>query len=259
MAGRKDTRHTYWPIQRAIRMKSIRVLICIVVVSGLCLAEKSRAATREKTNQSFEADVLEVPNGHSLTVLLGKASVKVRLWGIVSPKKGSAFGRQARSILEQLCLGKKVLVRPKFIERSGLVAAKVRVGTHGWLHEILVSEGLVWWKEEEAPGAEKLKILQGQAQRAKKGIWSRPDSRPPPEGKKKETQAKKERLRVGKKKIKNSVAEPRGDSSSTVVITAKGRNYHQVKCRKIKGTSYRITLLKARESYKPCPVCKPPS
>ena len=239
-------------------MNPVRACIGIVVVLGLFLAWESKAAPGEMKNQSFEAHVLVGPSGHSLTVLLGKVPVKVRLWGVVSPEKGRAFARQAQYAIEQLCLGKKVVVRPTSIERSGLVVAKVRVDTHGWLHEILLSEGLVWWKEEEAPGADKLKILQDKARRAKKGIWSKSDFRPPREREKKEPQAKKERLRIGKKKIKNSVAEPRGDSSSKVVITTRGRNYHRVNCRKIKGTSYRITLLMARETYKPCSVCKPP-
>lgn len=231
----------------------------IAIGLGLCPTQESIAANSGQNIPSFSATVAEVSNGHSLTVLLEKVPIKVRLWGVKSPGKGQPFAREARSAIQQLCSGKKVVVSAASVQRSGLMVAKVRVDGQGWLHEILLSRGLVWWDENEAPNADRLKILQESAQRAKRGIWSKGNARSFMDRGEKKAKPKKERLRKGKTKIKKSVEQPLGSPSSTVVITAKGRSYHEIDCRKIKEPSYRITLIRAREkSYKPCSVCKPP-
>lgn len=59
----------------------------------------------------FEAKVVGVSDGDTITVLAGTEQVKVRLYGIDCPERGQPFGGKARQLTSELAFGKVVTVR----------------------------------------------------------------------------------------------------------------------------------------------------
>ena len=48
--------------------------------------------------------------------------------------------------------------------------------------------------------------------------------------------------------------------ANTVVVTSKGKKYHEANCRTVKGSSRTMTIAQAKKrGYTPCKVCSPPS
>lgn len=48
------------------------------------------------------------------------------------------------------------------------------------------------------------------------------------------------------------------DAATTVYVTKSGKKYHRAGCRHLSKSKIAIELDKAKKSYSPCSVCKPP-
>jgi endonuclease YncB( thermonuclease family) len=60
--------------------------------------------------RSFEARVVKIADGDTITVLLDKTQHKIRLEGIDAPEKGQAYGTKARRALADKVFGQTVRV-----------------------------------------------------------------------------------------------------------------------------------------------------
>jgi endonuclease YncB( thermonuclease family) len=61
--------------------------------------------------QTFSGKVVSIADGDTLTVLVDRQQVKIRLEGIDTPEKGQPFGTKAKEALSRLVFGKTVAVR----------------------------------------------------------------------------------------------------------------------------------------------------
>ena len=61
----------------------------------------------------FTGKVVGVHDGDTITVLMDRTPVKVRLFGIDCPETGQDFGSRAKGTTSELAFGKVVTVQPR--------------------------------------------------------------------------------------------------------------------------------------------------
>ena len=121
--------------------------------------------------QPFQARVVGVSDGDTLTVLTDMTRVKIRLNGVDCPEKGQAFGTRAKTFTSDLAFKKIVTVRPLGKDRYGRTLADVVLPDGRVLNRELVAAGLAWhytrYSDDRA-----LAKLERQARDQGVGIWS---------------------------------------------------------------------------------------
>ena len=87
-------------------MRAVLLLVVLTVAPGAALAD-------------FTGRVVKVADGDTLTVLVNRKQIRVRLDGIDAPERGQAFGKRAQQSLAQLCAA-KAAERPADRGHAGL-------------------------------------------------------------------------------------------------------------------------------------------
>lgn len=123
----------------------------------------------------FEARVVAVADGDTLTVLKGREQIRVRLWGIDAPETGQDFGSRARERLVEIAIGKTVRVEPMERDRYGRTVARLRLPDGTGLEARMVRDGFAWWFRKYAPADDALRDAEAEARKAKRGLWSAPN------------------------------------------------------------------------------------
>jgi endonuclease YncB( thermonuclease family) len=73
----------------------------------------------------FTGRVVKVADGDTLTVLVNKTQIRVRLDGIDAPESKQAFGNRSRQSLAELCAGKSADVGERGKDRYGRTIGRV--------------------------------------------------------------------------------------------------------------------------------------
>jgi len=125
---------------------------------------------------SFEAKVVRIADGDTITVLLDKTQYKIRLEGIDAPEKGQAFGTKARRALGEKIAGQTVRVDWKQRDRYGRIVGRVYLGDRDISLE-MVRDGMAWhfkrYSKEAALGE-----AEREARADRRGLWA--DQKPIP-------------------------------------------------------------------------------
>ena len=119
--------------------------------------------------ETFEASVVGVQDGDSLTVMRERQRVRVRLAGIDAPEHQQPYGDESRKSLAALCWRKKASVA--WIEKDSYQRLLGRVSCSGVdANAEQVRRGLAW----ASPLARdrELNRLQAAARRERKGLWA---------------------------------------------------------------------------------------
>ncbi len=127
----------------------------------------------------FSGKVVAVKDGDTLEVMKERVAVRVRLYGIDCPEKGQAFGQRAKQFASDLAFGKTVKVIEKGRDRYGRTVGEVILEDGQSLNRELVRAGLAWWYRQYAKKDAELKALEGNARKAKTGLWVDADPVPP--------------------------------------------------------------------------------
>lgn len=130
-------------------------------------------------DQRFEGKVVGVADGDTITVLHGRKSEKIRLYGIDCPEKRQDFGRRAKKETSDLVFGKTVLVVPRAKDRYGRTVAVAKLADGRNVNHLLVERGLCWWFQRYASKDRDLAALEKQARVQKIGLWSQSNPIPP--------------------------------------------------------------------------------
>jgi endonuclease YncB( thermonuclease family) len=167
----------------------LRTAILTAILSSLYPV----AATAQVT---YNAKVIGVSAGDTITVLRDKTQVRIRLHGIDTPEKAQPFGQKAKQFTAKLVFGKHVRIDAVTQDRYGRTVAKVSypskmhrnpldrskahqvVTVYRSLQESLLQAGLAWWYQRYAPNDTRLAELEREARLAKRGLWA--DARPVP-------------------------------------------------------------------------------
>ena len=124
------------------------------------------------------ARVVSVHDGDTLTVLIERRQVKVRLADIDAPELGQPFGANSKRSLSELCHGKPATLDVRGQDRYKRTIAQVTcAGTDANAEQ--VRRGLAWTYTRYARVSSPLFAIQQNAQAAHRGLWSDPAPVPP--------------------------------------------------------------------------------
>lgn len=124
------------------------------------------------------ARVVSVHDGDTLTVLIDRRQVKVRLTDIDAPELRQPFGSRSRQSLSELCFGKLAALDVRGHDRYKRTIAQVTCEGHDANAE-QVRRGLAWTYTRYAPAGSPLYAMQSEARNAHRGLWSDPAPVPP--------------------------------------------------------------------------------
>ena len=122
--------------------------------------------------------VVGVSDGDTITILVGKQTTKVRLYGIDCPEKSQDFGSRAKEFTSLEAFGKPVTVEVKDTDRYGRQVGIVTLPDGRNLNYELVRTGMAWWYRHYSDD-DSLRILEQAARDAKLGLWSMENPTPP--------------------------------------------------------------------------------
>jgi micrococcal nuclease len=121
---------------------------------------------------SFQASVIGVADGDTITVLRDHQQTRIRLDGIDCPEGGQAFGARAKQFTSSLVFGRDVRIEPRDTDRYGRTVARVYVETKDVSLE-LVKAGFAWHYKQYSndPTLSQAEI---EARNARAGLWADP-------------------------------------------------------------------------------------
>ena len=128
---------------------------------------------------TFEAKVVSVSDGDTVTVLHNGAKEKVILFGADCPEMAQEFGPEARQFTDNCCYQKIVKVDDRGRDDHGRTIAVITLGDGTNLNRELVARGLAWWSDKYAPNESDLKKLFLAAKSEHRGLWLSPNPIPP--------------------------------------------------------------------------------
>lgn len=122
--------------------------------------------------------VVSVHDGDTLTVLVDKQEVKVRLAEIDAPELRQPFGNRSKQSLAELCFQVPAEIELVAKDRYGRSVGKVQCGEmDAAAHQVAL--GMAWVFDRYAPKDSKLYGLQAGAKAAKRGLWADNEPIPP--------------------------------------------------------------------------------
>ena len=122
----------------------------------------------------YQGRVVKVVDGDSITLLVEKQQIKIRLAEIDTPERGQPYWRVSRKGLESLVAGKTVIAVQTDIDRYSRVVAHVFVDDV-WVNKEMVKNGYAWVYRKYAM-SEEMYLAEDYAKTNKLGIWSLPES-----------------------------------------------------------------------------------
>jgi endonuclease YncB( thermonuclease family) len=127
----------------------------------------------------YQGRVVGIVDGDTIMVLVNRARVSVRLYGIDAPEKNQPFGTRARQFTSSLAFGKDVTLVARGKDRNRRLIADVILSDGGNLGEELVQAGYAWWFRRYAPKDQRLERMESEARRKRTGLWADPRPVPP--------------------------------------------------------------------------------
>ena len=125
-----------------------------------------------------EGLVVSVHDGDTLTVLVGKQQVKVRLAEIDAPELRQAFGQRSRQSLAGLCFQESAKVEQIARDRYGRSVGRVICReTDAGAHQVAL--GMAWVYDRYSKPDSPLYRLQEGAKAARRGLWADNEPVPP--------------------------------------------------------------------------------
>ncbi|MCA1322631.1 thermonuclease family protein [Herbaspirillum sp. alder98] len=121
--------------------------------------------------------VIGIADGDTMTVLVGKKPVKIRLANIDAPEKAQTFGQRSKQSLSDICWGKDAQFDVQNQDRYGRTVAVVRCGGIE-ANRSQVQKGMAWVYPNYNKDAA-LPPLEQAARGAKAGLWSDPHAQAP--------------------------------------------------------------------------------
>ena len=143
----------------------------------LCLAAVL-AGVAAGARADFTGRVVKVSDGDTLTVLVERKQVKVRLDAIDAPELKQPFGRHSQQSLAELCAARTARVVEKGLDRYGRTVGTIQCdGVDANAEQ--VRRGMAWVFVRYAPRSSPLYGLQGEARGSRRGLWADPSPMAP--------------------------------------------------------------------------------
>lgn len=144
----------------------------LLVIAACCWASIAYGA------EAMIGEVIGITDGDTLTILVDRKPVKVRLSEIDAPESKQDFGTRSRQSLAAICHRKPARVAWKSRDRYGRVIGQIQcAGTDANAHQ--VSSGMAWVFDRYSTPDSALYKLQDDARQAKRGLWADANPIPP--------------------------------------------------------------------------------
>ena len=124
--------------------------------------------------------VIWIKDGDSFLMRSEGVKYEVRMYGIDAPEYKQPGGKNALRALMKLIKNKNVKVEKKGKDRYGRLIGKVHLGKM-YVNLEMVKLGHAHWYKQYAPNDKDLQQAETEAKKAKRGIWSKPDTVKPSE------------------------------------------------------------------------------
>jgi endonuclease YncB( thermonuclease family) len=119
----------------------------------------------------FVGRVVRVTDGDTITVMMRKTKVDVRLDSIDAPEARQPFYRRSKASLAALCAGKEARVSERGKDRYGRTIGVVRCDGVDANSE-QVRRGFAWVFVRYAPAGSPLYLLEAAARSTRTGLWA---------------------------------------------------------------------------------------
>jgi len=150
---------------------------------GLALAAFVFATAYPAAAEQITGRVVAIQDGDTLTVLVDRRQVKVRMVEIDAPEKAQAFGNRSKQSLSDLCFNKTTKLDDKGKDRYGRTLARVTCdGVDANAEQ--VKRGMAWVYDRYVTDRG-LYSFQDEAKAARRGLWVDAQPIPPWEWRKK--------------------------------------------------------------------------
>ncbi len=146
-------------------------VVPIVIAASFVLAVSTLAWA------DFTGKVVGVADGDSITVLRGRAQVKVRLVDIDAPEATQPFGNKSKRALDALVKGQRVLVVERGKDRYHRTLGRIFRGELD-VNAEQVRQGMAWVLRQYAKD-DTLYPIEAEAKEQKRGLWRDPAAVPP--------------------------------------------------------------------------------
>lgn len=133
----------------------------------------SLAAASSATFADFSGRVVNIADGDTLSVLVEKRPIRVRLDGIDAPERGQPFGKRSRQSLSDLCAAKTARVEDHGKDRFGRTIGRVYCAGIAANSE-QVRRGMAWTFTRYVPLGSPLYELEAYARLRNLGLWVDP-------------------------------------------------------------------------------------
>ncbi|MGE5525753.1 MAG: thermonuclease family protein [Rhodospirillaceae bacterium] len=156
------------------RHRGYRLLLSVfvaVVTAALALPGAS-------LGRALEGVVVGVTDGDTLTVLVDRHRIRVRLSGIDAPERGQPYGARARQSLADLCYDRIATVATAGTDRYGRTLGVV--SCEGIVaNREQVRRGLAWVYTRYTRRDSPLHAVQLEARTRRRALWQLPEPQPP--------------------------------------------------------------------------------
>jgi micrococcal nuclease len=115
-----------------------------------------------------------VKDGDSFMMRSGGLIYEIRMYGIDAPEKKQEGGKDSTKALIKLIKNKNVKVEKQGQDTYGRLIGKVYNGKT-YVNLEMVKSGQAHWYKKYAPKDKDLEKAEAEAQKAKRGLWSKPD------------------------------------------------------------------------------------
>lgn len=153
-------------------MKRLRVCVVLAVAAWSAAPQSPRPADPGRSARVVEGRVVGITDGDTLTLLVGREPVRIRLAQIDAPEKKQPYGNAARQALSALAFGKQARVEVVDTDRYGRTVGEVFVdGVH--VNQEMVRQGYAWAYTRYSRSLAIVEI-EDEARAAERGLWSLP-------------------------------------------------------------------------------------
>ncbi|MBW2542941.1 MAG: thermonuclease family protein [Deltaproteobacteria bacterium] len=154
-------------------------LAAAVFAASGCPAATDLPSASDADVSFLEGRVVGITDGDTLTLLVGREQVRIRLAQIDAPESDQPYGKKSKAALSALAFRKQAHVEVVDVDRYGRTVGEVFVGDVDVNRE-MVREGHAWAYTRYSHSTEIIE-LEDEARAARKGLWALPESqREPP-------------------------------------------------------------------------------
>lgn len=138
-------------------------------LAGLSILAVLALAAPPATAAGWSGRVVSIHDGDTMTVLLNRQQVRVRLDSIDAPELGQAFGKRSKESLAALCAA----IEDRGEDRYGRVIGRVScAGVDANAEQ--VRRGMAWVFVKYAPTGSPLYRFEDDARIRRQGLWADP-------------------------------------------------------------------------------------